>query len=209
MPTSVLLLRHAKSTWNEEGRWQGWADPPLSPGGEQAARTAAASPTLDAVGALASSDLQRAVRTAELLGEGRGWPAPRRFRGLRERGAGPWTGLTRAEIEAGWPGALSPPVVVVGGEAPAAVTARAVATLHRIAGEWPGRHVLAVTHGGVIRMVEAHLGAEPSPVPNLGGRWVHVEGATLSLGDWVDALAPAVAPGDPTAAETPVTEGAL
>ena len=208
MPTSVLLLRHAKSTWNEEGRWQGWADPPLSRGGEQAARTAAANPALDVVDAAACSDLQRACRTAELLGEGREWPAAVRFRGLRERGAGPWTGLTRAEIEAGWPGALTPPVVVVGGEPPAAVTARAVATLHRIAGEWPGRHVLAVTHGGVIRMVEAHLGAEPSPVPNLGGRWVVVDGGAVSLGEWVDALAPVVAPGDPTAAETPVEETA-
>jgi broad specificity phosphatase PhoE len=206
--TSILLLRHAKSTWNEQGRWQGWADPPLSHLGEQAARRAASNPVLQAVSAVASSDLQRAVRTAELVGDGRGWPPVRRFRGLRERGAGPWTGLTRAEIEAGWPGALTPPVVVVGGEPPAAVTARAVATLHRLAAEWPGGHVLAVAHGGVIRLVEAHLGAEPSPVPNLSGRWVHVDRADLSLGEGVDALAPAATPEDPTAAETPVTEPA-
>jgi probable phosphoglycerate mutase len=207
--TSILLLRHAKSTWNEAGRWQGWADPPLSVLGERAARAAAASPVLGPIGAAAASDLQRAARTAELLGDGRGWPPVSRYRGLRERGAGPWTGLTRAEIEAGWPGALTPPVVVIGGEPPGAVTARAVATLHRIAGEWPDRAVLAVTHGGVIRLVEAHLGAEPSPVPNLGGRWVHVDRAAVRLGEWVDALAAAPATGDPTAAETPVSEAAL
>jgi broad specificity phosphatase PhoE len=206
--TSILLLRHAKSTWNEAGRWQGWADPPLSPPGEQAARDAAGSPVLGAVEHVASSDLQRAVRTAELLRDGRGWAPVQRFRGLRERGAGPWTGLTRAEIEAGWPGALTPPVVVVGGEPPAAVTARAIATLHRIAGQWPGRGVLAVTHGGVIRLVEAYLGADPSPVPNLGGRWVHVERADVSLGEQVDAVAPAATAADPTAAETPLAEPA-
>ncbi len=206
--TSILLLRHAKSTWNEEGRWQGWADPPLSPRGVEAASAAAASPVLREISAAAASDLQRAVRTAELLGEGRGWPPVERYRGVRERGAGPWTGLTREEIEAGWPGALTPPVVVVGGEPPAAVTARAVATLHRIAARWPGQQVLAVTHGGVIRLVEAHLGAAPAPVPNLAGRWVHVERAALALGDPVDSLMPAVADADPTAAETPLREAA-
>ena len=209
VPTSILLLRHAKSTWNEEGRWQGWADPPLSPHGEQAARAAGADGALSAVEAAAASDLQRAVRTAELLGEGRGWPPVRRYRGLRERGAGPWTGLTRAEIEAGWPGALTPPVVVVGGEPPDAVTARAVATLHRLAADFPGLRVVAVTHGGVIRLVEAHLGAPPTPVPNLGGRWVHIERATVSLGEWVEPLAPAAATADPTAVETPISEARL
>jgi probable phosphoglycerate mutase len=161
------------------------------------------------VDAAAASDLQRAGRTAELLGNGRGWPPVRRYRGLRERGAGPWTGLTRAEIEAGWPGALTPPVVVVGGEHPPAVTARAIASLHRLAGDFPGGRVVAVTHGGVIRLVEAHLGADPTPVPNLAGRWVHVDRAALSLGDWVEPLATAAKPApDPTAAETPVREAA-
>lgn len=209
VPTSILLLRHAKSTWNEQGRWQGWADPPLSPSGESAARAAASDPALEEIEAAAASDLQRAVRTAELLGAARGWPPVRRYRGLRERGAGPWTGLTRAEIEAGWPGAFTPPVVVVGGEHPPAVTARAVASLHRLAADFPGRRVLAVTHGGVIRLVEAHLGAEPAPVPNLAGRWVHIERATLSLDEWVAPLTARAAPGaDPTAAETPVPEAA-
>ena len=144
--TSILLLRHAQSVWNAQGRWQGWADPPLSPGGERAARGAAAHGALDGIDATASSDLQRAARTAELL---------------------------------------------AGGEAPAAVTARAVAALHRIAEEWPEGRVLAVTHGALIRLVEAHTGAEPVPVPNLAGRWVDVDGDGVRLGARVDALAPA------------------
>jgi broad specificity phosphatase PhoE len=194
--TSILLLRHAQSTWNEAGRWQGWADPPLSPNGEAAARAAGAHALFDDLDATVASDLHRAVRTAELLRHDRAWPPVRRYRGLRERGAGDWTGLTRAEIEATWPGALTPPVAtIVGGEAPAAVTARAVATLHRIAAEWPDRRVVAVTHGALIRLVETHLG-DPSPVsPNLSGRWVFVDGAALSLGGRVDRLAGA--PGRP------------
>jgi broad specificity phosphatase PhoE len=190
--TSILLLRHAQSVWNAQGRWQGWADPPLSPAGERAAGAAADHGALDAIHASAASDLQRAARTAELLAGGRPWPPVRRYRGLRERGAGHWTGLTRPQIEERWPGALGPPLAAIaGGESPEAVTARAVAALHRIAGEWPDGCVLAVTHGALIRLVEQHTGAEPAPVPNLGGRWIDVEGNRLRLGERVEPLAPA------------------
>ena len=187
--TSILLLRHARSTWNEEGRWQGWADPPLSEEGARAALHAAAHDALRAVEAAAASDLQRAVGTAELLGEDRSWPPVRRYRGLRERGAGEWTGRTRADIEATWPNALLTPVVEIpGGEAPAAVTARGVATLHRIAAEWPDACVVAVTHGALIRLVEGHLGAPSATVANLGGRWVTADAGRLVLGDKVEPL---------------------
>jgi broad specificity phosphatase PhoE len=190
--TSILLLRHAQSVWNAQGRWQGWADPPLSPDGERAARSAAGHDALEGIDAGASSDLERASRTAELLAGGRPWPPVRRYRGLRERGAGHWTGLTRPQIEARWPGALGPPLgTIAGGEAAAAVTARAVGALHRIADEWPDGQVLAVTHGALIRLVEAHAGADPVPVPNLGGRWIHVDGRRLRLGERVGTLAPA------------------
>jgi broad specificity phosphatase PhoE len=38
----LLLIRHAQSVWNAEGRWQGWADPPLSAAGERQTRLSAA-----------------------------------------------------------------------------------------------------------------------------------------------------------------------
>src|SRR4051812_40351680 len=48
--TRIALVRHGQSTWNAEGRWQGQADPPLSPLGEaQAAAAAGACPVVDAV----------------------------------------------------------------------------------------------------------------------------------------------------------------
>jgi broad specificity phosphatase PhoE len=193
--TRVLLVRHAQSTWNAEGRWQGWADPPLSMPGELAARAAAADPVLDPIDAVVSSDLQRAADTAGLLAGDRPWPAVQRFRGLHERGAGAWTGLTRQQIDERWPGALTPNVAdIPGGESSAAVTARAVATLHRIAAGWPDAAVLAVSHGALIRLVEHHAGGEPAPVVNLGGRWVMVEDGRITLGDPV-RLAPVAAVG--------------
>src|SRR3989442_15966436 len=65
--TSILLVRHGQSAWNAEGRWQGQADPPLSPLGELQAEEAArrVHGVLDAVW---SSDLRRAAQTAARLG---------------------------------------------------------------------------------------------------------------------------------------------
>jgi probable phosphoglycerate mutase len=184
VPARLLLLRHAQSAWNAEGRWQGWADPPLSAEGEAAARAAAWDPALATVAAVTSSDLARAHQTATLLAAPRDWHAVQTYRGLRERGAGEWTGLTRAEIEDRWPDRLTPGVAhIPGGESTAAVTARALVALHRIAADWPGADVVVVTHGALIRLVEAYCGGAASPVPNLAGRWVEVEGGALRLGE--------------------------
>lgn len=181
--TRVLLLRHAQSTWNAVGRWQGWADPPLSDDGRAASCRAADDPRLEDVTVVVASDLLRARHTGELIATARGWPLPQTLPGLRERCSGRWTGLTRAEIDLGWPGALDrTPLPIPGGEAPALVVARALTALHRIAEDHPGEVVLAVSHGALIRFVEQHAGGPPASVPNLGGRWVEVSGAHLVLG---------------------------
>ena len=175
----VLLLRHAQSTWNAEGRWQGRADPPLTESGEADAHRlgeAAALGELGAVSGIVSSDLARARRTAEILAGHLDVGTVELFAGLRERDVGDFTGHTRAEIAQRWPGVLEPP----GAESRRAVLARALATLHRVADRHPGGRVIAVTHGALIRAVEAHVGyAEPGPPRNLTGRWLHVEGGAV------------------------------
>jgi probable phosphoglycerate mutase len=176
----VLLVRHGQSTWNAEGRWQGQADPPLSPLGEEQALAGASSSELRSVDAWWSSDLLRAARTAELLAAGRGVARvdPR----LRERHAGEWEGLTRPEIDAGWPGFLVEHRRPAGWEDDEPLLERALVALVDIAAARPGRQVVAVTHGGVIRALERRLGADDLPVPNLGGRWVAIDGDALELG---------------------------
>ncbi|HEX8581069.1 MAG TPA: histidine phosphatase family protein, partial [Acidimicrobiales bacterium] len=79
----VLLVRHGQSVWNAEGRWQGQLDPPLSDVGAEQARAAAAH--LDGVVAVATSDLDRARRTAEILAEALGVGPAIVEPGLRER----------------------------------------------------------------------------------------------------------------------------
>jgi len=94
--TRVLLVRHGQSTWNADARWQGQADPPLSALGEQQAVDAARH--VAGMDALWSSDLHRARRTAELIGEHLALGVHVEAR-LRERHAGEWQGCTRDEIE--------------------------------------------------------------------------------------------------------------
>ena len=181
--TRVLLVRHGQSTWNAEGRWQGQADPPLSPLGEAQARAAGESSQLDDVDGWWSSDLHRARHTAELLGARRGLARldPR----LRERHAGEWEGLTRDAIEAGWPGFLAEHRRPAGWEDDEPLLDRALAALTDVAARDPGRRVVVVTHGGVIRALERRCGADELPVPNLGGRWVELGGGPVVLGERV------------------------
>jgi broad specificity phosphatase PhoE len=187
--TRLLLVRHGQSTWNAESRWQGQADPPLSDLGEQQAVAAAERlATGNTIASIWSSDLARAIRSAELIADQLAIDVRVDGR-LRERDAGEWTGLTRAEIEARYPGDLqarrSPP----GFEPDGPLLERVLAALADIGGRVDGREpvetgeVLVLTHGGVVRTIERHLGAPAEPVPNLGGRWLELEGGELRLGD--------------------------
>lgn len=179
--TCIVLVRHGQSEWNAIGRWQGWADPPLSSLGRDQARLAVAQ--IGSVDVVVSSDLRRAVDTAAILAAGLGLAPPAVMPSLRERDVGAWTGLTRAEIERRWPGALSGPMPEPpGGETAAALVERALAAVGELAESHPGRRVLAVSHGGLIRALERHLGVEPDPLPNLGGVDLSIDGGHMTMG---------------------------
>ena len=181
--TRVLLLRHGQSTWNADGRWQGQADPPLSSLGRLQANAAVAA--LGAVDAIVASDLVRAVETAHLLAVGIGVGPVIVDPRWRERDAGEWTGLTRAEIDAGWPNFLNDGRRPLGWEPAEIVAARAIEALTALAVDFAGAEVVAVTHSGVIRSVETAMGIDEGARSNLAGRWVDVRSGGLTLGDWV------------------------
>jgi probable phosphoglycerate mutase len=201
MPTRVLLVRHGQSEWNALGRWQGQADPPLSDLGRRQARSAALA--LGSLDAVFGSDLQRAVETAVIIADALGVGPVVLDADLRERDAGEWAGLTRAEIDRDWPGYLDPPPAdkhTSFGAAPAgrsaqrrppgwepdsSVLARAERALYRIDSAVGGGDVLAVTHGGLIYVIEGHLGAGFARLANGAGRWIEVDGDRLHLGDRV------------------------
>ena len=194
--TWVLLVRHGLSEWNAVGRWQGQADPPLSDVGRQQARSAARS--LGSLDAIFASDLQRATETAAIIAAELGVGPVVVDPDLRERDAGEWSGLTRAEIEQRYPGYLdSSPSFAPGApserrrppgwEADESVLERALRAVTAIAAAVDGGDVLAVTHGGLIYVVEDHLGHHGPFVrlANGAGRWVVVDGERLTLGDRV------------------------
>lgn len=176
----ILLVRHGQSEWNAAGRWQGWADPPLSQLGRRQSRLAGKG--LAGIDVVVSSDLRRAVETAGLMAESLGVvPAPVEPR-LRERDVGQWTGLTRQEIEQRWPEELSTMAQPPGGESSEALQARVLAATTDLARVYPDSSVLAVTHGGAIRSLERHLGVDPDPLPNLGGAWLEVSYGAMVVG---------------------------
>ena len=165
----ILLVRHGESTWNAAHRWQGQADPPLSPRGREQARRAAAASELGPFAHVVSSPLRRARRTAQLLcPEAR---EPLLVPGLKERGAGAWTGLTHAEIDRRWPGAREGTWRPEDYEDAADVAARASAALLGL----PAGNVLVVTHEGIIRALDG----DPAPLPNLGARRVRAVGGRI------------------------------
>ena len=101
-PTTILLARHGETDWNAVGRWQGHTDRPLTElGRRQAAELAErlADVELDAV---YSSDLLRAVETAEPVAKRLGLPL-QTLPELREVDVGTWAGLTRDEVAERFP----------------------------------------------------------------------------------------------------------
>lgn len=182
-PARLLLVRHGQSEWNAVGRWQGQADPPLSDLGRRQALEAARA--LGAIDAIWSSDLQRARDTAEIIAEELGVGPVVVDPDLRERDAGEFSGLTRAEIEERFPGYLADGRRPPSWEPDEHLLARAMRALRRIAAAVPGGDVLVVTHGGLVYAVEQSLGAEFRRMANTEGRWVEVGPGTVRLGERV------------------------
>ncbi len=157
MSTRLIVIRHAESEANAEGRIQGHLDIPLSPLGLRQSALLADRLGFHGVEVLYSSPLSRARQTADIVAERLDLvvhPMPE----LRERDVGVLQGLNRQEIiekfpEYAQPGADVSRIKVEGFEQDAELTARVTSTLQRILAGNPDRTVGIVTHGGVIGTV--------------------------------------------------------
>ncbi|MFC4426571.1 histidine phosphatase family protein [Deinococcus navajonensis] len=147
-PLHLTLVRHGATAWNEGGRWQGVTDNPLSEAGEAQARRLARRLNGQDPGRVEASDLQRAVRSAELACPGHRITLDPR---LREINLGVFEGQSVPEMSAhaafeGWqadPWHQGPP----GGESLAEVAAR----LRDWAEAQPAGRVTAFSHSVAIR----------------------------------------------------------
>lgn len=188
----LVMLRHGQTEFNAGNRMQGQLDTELSDLGRDQAVAAAEVLAKRQPLLIVSSDLRRALDTAETLGERSGLPVEVDTR-LRETHLGDWQGLTHIEVDAAAPGARiawrnDATWAPHGGESRVDVAARGMPLIAElVAGqtEWgadePERPVVLVAHGGLIAGLTAALLALPvENWPALGGMgnasWVQLSG---------------------------------
>lgn len=102
MPTTVIVVRHGQSQSNINGTFTGHMDSPLTELGHKQAKNTAEYLKSYPISAIYSSDLSRAMQTAEPVAEMHGltiYPDSR----LREICGGDWEGRTGAEISLLYP----------------------------------------------------------------------------------------------------------
>lgn len=172
----VIAVRHGETEWNREGRFQGQTDIPLNETGREQARLlrerlrhAHAHLYLESETAIVASDLVRAFETAELAFGNPGRPI-HQDSALREFRYGIFEGLTRTEIASKYADTFERwfhkerEYAPEGGETRVEVHDR----VHRSVDEWlarlPHRHMVVVTHGGVLRQL-VHRCFLQSPMP--------------------------------------------
>lgn len=182
--TRVLFVRHGETTWNREGRIQGWASTPLTGRGRDQARETGVYLREVGVDRVLSSDLRRAQETARLVREGTrptdgddrpGVDAELAFeQAWRERDFGDFQGLTRGAIADRHPdfspdGSLVAVESVPGGESLADFCRRVVAGWESLLAGVDGETVAVVTHGGPLRAVYGDISGQD--VPTLAREW--------------------------------------
>lgn len=153
--TRLIAVRHGETAWNRESRIQGHTDIPLNDTGLWQADRVGAAVAQEAIGAIYSSDLQRARLTAQSIGRAAGVPVQLE-EGLRERHFGELEGLTHDEIHTRWPEQArrwkqrDPAYGPVGGETLTEFYQRCVGQLTRLAQRHLGQTIVVVAHGGVL-----------------------------------------------------------
>jgi probable phosphoglycerate mutase len=164
-PLTLLLVRHGQSEWNAAGLLQGQTPHvPLTELGHAQAAAAAAELAALRPGALLSSDLLRAMQTAEHCARAVGLAittAP----ALREQSYGALEGRPSRELwdVVDW---TDPHWAAPGGESLAELHGRVEAFLKHLCTEPPADVVALVTHGDTIRAAQAvAAGLGPDALP--------------------------------------------
>ena len=167
--TRVLLVRHGQSQGNAERRFGGHSPTPLSELGHRQAGATARALSKQGVTAIYSSDLLRAVQTAEPLARATGLEVTKTT-ALRERGVGLMEGLTFEEAAAAHPEEYAALIrrdfehVLAGGESYRQLLDRAAAELDRAIEQNRGGTLALFSHTGTICILALHLmGALDAP----------------------------------------------
>lgn len=158
----LILVRHGQTNWNIEGKWQGHSDIPLNDVGKQQAVDAANELREEKIDHIYSSDLKRALDTAEQINTYHGRTIIQDAR-LREQNLGRWEGIFHKDIENifpdEWASFMSDPASteIVGGESVGQLSARVTEAINEIARRHTDENVMIVAHGLALAVFLCHV----------------------------------------------------
>ena len=168
--TQVIIVRHGETEWNIANVRQGHLDSPLTEEGIAQARALARRLVREKFSLIYSSDLGRAMQTAQIIADATGHEVVADAR-LRERHMGIFQGLSSDEIKEKFPEeyklhrSLGPDYVIPSGESVRQQVARNLAYLNEIAVKHLGEAIVVITHGGVLSGLFRHTFSIPFDAP--------------------------------------------
>ena len=162
MSTRVLLVRHAQTFGNIEGRFCGHSETELTPLGIAQARALGLRLAAEKIDGAVCSDLSRARLTAEAVLESHGDIVPAFDAGLREMYYGEWEAMLGTDVRALHPELMRSFFLggiegAPGGESIAEVRTRTAAAMLRAAELHRNGTVLIVSHGNAIMAMLAEV----------------------------------------------------
>lgn len=156
---TIILVRHGQTEWNRLERFRGRADVPLNETGlmqaEATGKRVAAEWT---PGAIYSSPLSRAVKTAEAIARHFGMPV-QVHPGLVDIDYGEWQGLTPEEASLRWPEQIEQwynhpeQARIPGGETLADLHTRGMKTVSELAARHKGQTIVLASHTAINRII--------------------------------------------------------
>lgn len=195
--TRICIIRHGETDWNAQKRIQGHTDIPLSETGRAQALAMAFNAAHHRFHAIYSSDLARALETAQALAQREGLEV-RRLPQLRERHYGMFQGITAEQGAALYPAAYAHYVArdldydFDTGESLRRFAERVAAGIDWLVRHHAGQTVAAVSHSGVLDVIYRRATGRPlsAPrdfvIPNCALNWFHFDGRGWHLEAWAD-----------------------
>ena len=159
--TKVILIRHGQTEWNILGKYQGHSDIDLSVLGIEQANLLAQRLTKEKIDAIYTSDLKRAIKTAECIAN-KHQLSVQIIPELKEISFGDWEGLDYNTINLKWPGEVerffknAESIVIPNGETFYEVEQRSCNAIQKIIEQHRNQTIIIVSHGGTIRALLAH-----------------------------------------------------
>ncbi len=163
----ALFMRHGETPWNREGRVMGRNPIELDADGRAQVEAAIPFARLLKPELIITSPLIRARQSAEIIATGIGGVAVTEDPQLAEVQYGRWEGMVYDDLvdDADYVKYRVDPLTLPtpGGETIVQVQSRGVEAVRRAIAEHPGRRILFVSHGDIIRTVSSRTATSSAP----------------------------------------------